>query len=125
MFVCRGGVSFITHDGGTYVFRDSEKYKDVNAFGSIHIGERTFIGYKVTIMPGVTIGKRCVIGAGAVVTRNIPDFSVAVGVPAKVISTLDEYTEKMYAKSCELYVSEKMKQDKRLYLESLANAGKI
>ena len=47
-----------------------------------------------TIMPGVTIGKNCVIGAGAIVTRNIPDGSVAAGIPARVICTVEEYRSK-------------------------------
>lgn len=48
----------------------------------------------VTIMPGVTIGSNCIIGCGAVVTKDIPDNSIAVGVPAKVIETIDDYYEK-------------------------------
>ena len=43
----------------------------------------------VTICPGVTIGEYAVIGAGAVVTKDIPDYAVAVGSPAKVIKRLD------------------------------------
>ena len=89
-----GGVVFITHDGGTYAFRDQEKYKDVLRFGAIKVGFRSFIGYGAIIMPGVTIGKRCVIGAGAVVTKDIPDDSVAVGVPARVVYSTDQYAEK-------------------------------
>lgn len=53
-------------------------------------------------MPGVNIGNRVVIGAGAVVTRDIPDNSVAVGVPAKVIKTADEYFEKLKRESLHL-----------------------
>lgn len=49
------------------------------------IGDQTFIGMHAVILPGVLIGKHCVIGANSVVTDNIPDYSVAVGVPAKVI----------------------------------------
>lgn len=49
------------------------------------IGNDVWIGRRVIIMPGVTIGDGCIIGAGAVVTKDIPDYSVAVGVPAKVI----------------------------------------
>lgn len=56
--------------------------------GSVCIGDNTWIGDGVVIMPGVTVGKEAIIGANAVVTRDIPDFSVAVGVPAKVIKVL-------------------------------------
>ena len=49
------------------------------------IGNDVWIGRRVIIMPGVTIGNGCVIGAGAVVTKSIPDYSVVGGVPAKVI----------------------------------------
>ena len=48
----------------------------------------------VTIMPGVTIGSNCIIGCGAIVTKDIPDNSIAVGIPAKVIESIDEYYEK-------------------------------
>ena len=54
----------------------------------IHIGEDSWIGAGAIILPNVTIGKCCVIGAGAVVTHDIPDYSVAVGVPARVIKTI-------------------------------------
>ena len=49
------------------------------------IGNDVWIGDRVMIMPGVHIGDGCVIGAGSVVTRDIPPYSVAAGVPAKVI----------------------------------------
>ena len=55
----------------------------------IVIGRNVWIGNKATIMPGVTIGDNSIIGANAVVTKSIPANSVAVGVPAKVIKTLD------------------------------------
>jgi len=51
----------------------------------IEIGSGTWIGEKVSIMPGVTIGKKCIIGANSVVTHDIPDFCLAVGAPANVI----------------------------------------
>ena len=53
-------------------------------------------------MPGVTIGDNVVIGAGAVVTKDIPSNSVAVGVPAKVIKTADEYLAKLKSESLHL-----------------------
>lgn len=55
----------------------------------ITIGDDCWIGGNTTVMPGVTIGKGCTIGAGSVVTKDIPEFSVAVGVPAKVIKKLE------------------------------------
>lgn len=51
----------------------------------VTIGNDVWIGRRVMIMPGVNIGDGCVIGAGAVVTKDIPPYSVAGGVPAKVI----------------------------------------
>jgi acetyltransferase-like isoleucine patch superfamily enzyme len=54
---------------------------------SVHIKDGAHIGIGAIIMPGVTIGKGSVIGAGSLVTKNIPDYSVAVGIPAKVIKT--------------------------------------
>lgn len=54
-------------------------------YGKVTIGKNAWIGMNVTICPGVKIGKYAVIAAGAVVTKDIPDYAVAGGVPAKVI----------------------------------------
>lgn len=54
----------------------------------ITIGEDTWLGGGVVVLPGVTIGKRCIIGAGSVVTKDIPDDSMAAGNPARVIRSL-------------------------------------
>ena len=54
----------------------------------IHIGDDVWLGGNVTILPGVTIGNNVVVGAGAVVTKDIPDNSLALGVPARVIRNL-------------------------------------
>lgn len=56
---------------------------------AVRIGEGTWLGEKVVVLPGVSIGKRCVIGAGSVVTKSIPDYSIAVGNPARVIKKFD------------------------------------
>jgi acetyltransferase-like isoleucine patch superfamily enzyme len=55
----------------------------------IHIGEDCWIGGNVVILPGVNIGRGSVVGAGSVVTRNVPDFTVVAGNPAKVIRKID------------------------------------
>ena len=51
----------------------------------IHIGEGSWIGARVTILPGVTIGRFAVVGAAAVVTRDVPDYAVVAGNPARTI----------------------------------------
>jgi acetyltransferase-like isoleucine patch superfamily enzyme len=58
----------------------------------VRIGDCTFIGASAVVLMGVTIGSHCVIGAGAVVRGNVPDFSVAVGVPARVVGSVDPQT---------------------------------
>lgn len=53
--------------------------------GEVKIGKNVWIGRNVCIMPGVTIGDGAVIGANAVVTKDVPEYSVAVGVPAVIV----------------------------------------
>ena len=52
---------------------------------AVYIGDDVWVGYRVIVLPGVHIGNGCIIGAGAVVSRDIPDYAVAAGVPAHVI----------------------------------------
>jgi acetyltransferase-like isoleucine patch superfamily enzyme len=90
-------VTFHTHDGGVWVFRD--EYPNIDVFGKIVVGNNVFIGANVELLPGITIGDNVVIGAGSVVTKNIPDNVVVVGVPAKIIKSIDEYKKSSLDKS--------------------------
>lgn len=56
--------------------------------GPVHIGDNVWLGDNVVVLPGVSIGNGCIIGANAVVTKDIPAYSVAVGNPAKVVKSL-------------------------------------
>ena len=56
----------------------------------IHIKKGAWIGAGATILPGVTIGEYAIVGASAVVTKDVGDYEVAVGVPAKIVKTLDK-----------------------------------
>ncbi len=108
-------VTFVTHDGGTHAFRDIPKYVEVIKFGKIHVGERTFIGCNSIIMPGVSIGKRCVIAAGSIVTHDVPDGTVVGGAPARIIMTTLEYAEKSL-KNMPPYDKQSYNEHKKSYL---------
>jgi acetyltransferase-like isoleucine patch superfamily enzyme len=81
-------VTFITHDGGSWVFRDQTKYKDV-----ITIHDNCFIGKQTILMPGISIGPNSVVASGSVVTKDVPPNSVVGGVPARVIKSLEAYAD--------------------------------
>ena len=81
-------VHILCHDASTKTFMNYTK------IGNVTIGNRVFIGAESVILPGVTIGDDVVIGANSTVTHDIPTNSVAVGSPARVICTLEEYIQK-------------------------------
>jgi len=69
---------------------DHDFRRDLEAsFHPVVIGKRAWIGANVTVLPGVTIGDYAVVGAGSVVNKSIPAYAIAVGVPARVIGTLE------------------------------------
>lgn len=66
----------------------------------IHIGNDVWLGANCVILPGVTIGNNVVIGAGSVVTHDIPGNSVAVGSPCRVLREITGYDKEYYRKGC-------------------------
>ena len=81
-------VHILCHDASTKQFLNYTK------IGRVNIGDNVFIGAESIVLPGVNIGNNVIIGAGSVVTSDIPDNSVVVGIPARVISSLDDYLSK-------------------------------
>lgn len=84
-------VYFHTHGGG-HVAR--HLYPDFDCFGRIIVEDDAYIGSGSHIMPGVTIGKGCLVAAGSVVTKSTPPYSVIAGNPAHYICSVAEYIEK-------------------------------
>lgn len=62
---------------------------DANAIAPVEIGAGSFLGYGSVILPGVRIGKNCVVGANSIVTRDVPDFCVVCGNPARIVRRYD------------------------------------
>lgn len=81
--------SFVSIFGGNHSLDPEQPagYADMSkmVYQSVKIGRMCWIGEKAIILPGISIGEKSVVGAGAVVTKNIPPYSIVVGNPAKVI----------------------------------------
>ena len=93
--VSASSTHFETHDGGVWVLR--EENPNLDMIRPIRVGNNVYLGYRSMVMPGVTIGDNVIVGAGAIVTKDIPSNSVAVGVPARVIKSVDEYAVRAIA----------------------------
>ena len=83
---------FICHDGSVLPFR--KDIPDLDITKRINVGNNVFIGLGALILPGVTIGNNCVIGAYSVVTKDVPNETIVGGNPAKIIKKTDEYLAK-------------------------------
>jgi acetyltransferase-like isoleucine patch superfamily enzyme len=111
---------FITHDGGTLILRKFTPDLEVTA--PIKIGNDVYLGEEVIIMPGVTIFNNVVVGIRSIVTKDIESNSVAVGIPAKKIKTVDEYHEKL--KKISLKIGDLSREKKEKELKKIFNKRK-
>lgn len=75
----------LSHDTSGRITKQPYKYNKTT------IGNNVILNYRSLVLMGVTIGDNVIIGAGAVVTKDVPSNSVVAGVPAKVIKTLDQF----------------------------------
>ena len=81
-------VHILCHDAST------KQHLGYTKIGRVTIGNNVFIGAESVVLPGATIGDNVIIGANSTVTHDIPENSVAVGSPARVICSLEEYLAK-------------------------------
>jgi acetyltransferase-like isoleucine patch superfamily enzyme len=89
------GVTFLTHDWSVNVVNSLHPEKHIEKFGKIIIKDNCFIGINSIILPNITIGPNAIVGAGSVVTKDVPPYTVVAGNPAKQICTIDEYFQKL------------------------------
>lgn len=75
------------------VLRQGNHFISVNGRPNIEIGDGTWIGMNVVIVGNVLIGKHCVIGANTVVTKDVPDYCVVAGSPARIIKRYNQETQ--------------------------------
>jgi carbonic anhydrase/acetyltransferase-like protein (isoleucine patch superfamily) len=87
----------VNHEIGAQWLRSGTSF-----FGPIEIGYGAWIASRVTVLPGVSIGAGCVVAAGAVVTRDVPENTLVAGVPARVVRTLTQTGEQRRDRSLEV-----------------------
>lgn len=121
------GVKFITHDASVGIVL---KYKNISRtinekkyeiMSPIEIKDNCMIGVNSIILPGVTIGPNSIVGAGSIVTKDVPEGVIVAGNPAKIICTLDEYYSKIETKKILISKSVNINQRKQEILNVLSN----
>jgi acetyltransferase-like isoleucine patch superfamily enzyme len=95
------GENLISATGSWILSHDSSLINHIDkvAVKKTIIGNNVFIGLNAIIMPGIKVGDGSIVGAGAVVTRDVQPYTIVVGNPAKFICTVDEYIEKVKTNS--------------------------
>ena len=111
--------SFYTH-GGVFTIRRKYNDPDLDHFGKIKIGDYSYIGAKCMIMPGVTIGERCIVGGGSVVTKSVPDGCMVAGNPAKFIGYTDDFYHRLKEKGLDTKTGRLSYEEKKKVLLSLS-----
>jgi len=90
------GVTFINHDVSVFMLRHMEPDTKFNArIGEIVIGDNVFVGSNTILLYGIHIGNNVAVGAGSVVTKDIPDGVVAAGISCKPIGNFEDWKQRM------------------------------
>jgi len=95
------GCTLFGHDGSVNMLNRAYGCK-LDRVGKIDIRDNVYIGHGATVLPGVTIGPNAIVAAGAVVSRDVAENTIAAGVPARAVGHLDEYVEKLKRQTASL-----------------------
>ena len=88
------GVRLLTGDASIWTLYRMGLLEDAGVYGLIQIGDNSYIGAGAVIMPGVKIGRNCIVLANSLVTSDIPNGTVAGGAPAVPLDDIDSYAQK-------------------------------
>lgn len=91
----------VTLANGVYILAHDASTKNLIGYakiGNVKIGNNVFVGARSIILPNVKIGDNVIIGSGSIVTKDVPSNVVIAGNPAKIISNIDNYKNKMLKK---------------------------
>lgn len=113
------GTSFYTH-GGVVSLRKLYNDYSLDHFGKIKIGNDSYVGEKCMIMPGVTIGERCIVGGGSVVTKSVPDGCMVAGNPAKFIGYTENFYRRLKEKGFDTQTGGMSYEEKKAFLLSMS-----
>lgn len=92
-------VRILTHDWAPYTIGKAfgiHTSKPLGRILPVSIGDYSFVGTGSIVMPGCTIGRGCVIGAGTVVRGDIPDYSIVIGSPGRIVGDTRDYMKKQF-----------------------------
>ena len=117
------GTTILAHDAST------KKALGYSKVGKVVIGNDVFIGYGCIVLPNVTIGNKVIVGAGTVISKDIPDNSVVVGNPYRIICSYDEYINRNkedmeYLPISNIVFTDKTMKDKKEQREQIIKYGR-
>lgn len=120
--VTMSNVTLLAHDAST------KRLFGYSKVGKIIIGNNVFIGMKSIVLPNVRIGSNVIIGAGTLVCKDVPDNSVAVGNPVRVIGKYDDFVKKhekwINEKPCyDTYYTKKSVEEKKQMVADIIDWG--